>query len=328
MAQRVRLETALRRLFDREDYFGCWLFLVLLGLHDRRAYYKLSEFRDDHHAVVMTVYPTSVRALPSLRMSEILDALERHRDHHFRRVAARRVTGEKSALKFIDEVGFCTGFTAGMGVPCLREAIAGEREPIVPEHLQHDYAIGMTWRIKDSLPQRRAVYYGKVIARRPSFIARNLLGAFLRLRIEPGGYRRLYLRGGLSHCGKLVMDALTKRAVFDRSMAELQEKFLALKVDERADPFSYVWDTMEHRWPDALAQARKLTRQQAAHAIVARYFETAGFGSERAIARLLGIDAGLVEGAARRLEREGAIARGVRVDGHPGAISVLSTLAP
>ncbi len=174
------------------------------------------------------------------------------------------MTGEKSALKFIDEVGFCTGFTAGMGVPCLREAIAGTREPSMPEHIQHDYAIGMTWRIKDSLPQRRAVYYGKVIARRPSFIAREMLGAFLRLRIDRGGYRKLYLRGGLSHCGKLVMDALSKRgaaetrvlklssgyaqpsrrAVFDRAMAELQEKFLALKVDERADPFSYVWDTM------------------------------------------------------------------------------------
>jgi hypothetical protein len=219
-------------------------------------------------------------------MSEILDALERHRDHHFRRIPSRRVTGEKSALKFIDEVGFCTGFTAGMGVPCLREAIAGEREPGMPEHIQHDYAIGMTWRIKDSLPQRRAVYYGKVIARRPSFIA---------------------------------------RAMLDRAMAELQEKFLALKIDERADPFSYVWDTMAHRWPDAIAQARKLTRAQAAHTIVGKYFETAAFGSERAIARLLGIDLALVEAAARRLEREGVIVRGVRIDGCPGAFSLLST---
>ena len=32
----------------------------------------------------------------------ILDALERHRDFHFRRIVSRRVTGEKSALKFID----------------------------------------------------------------------------------------------------------------------------------------------------------------------------------------------------------------------------------
>lgn len=281
-------------------------------------------------------------------MTAVLDALERYRDFHFRRVATRRVTGEKSALRFIDEVGFCTGFTAGMGVPCLREAVAGAREPGMPEHIQHDYAIGMTWRIKDSLPQRRAVYYGKVIARRPSFIARGMLGAFLRLRIEAGGYRRLYLRGGLSHCGKLVMDALSKRgaaetrvlklssgyaqpsrrAVFDRAMAELQEKFLALKVDERADPFSYVWDTMAHRWPDAIAEARNLTRPQAAYVVVAKYFETAAFGSERAIARLLGIDAPLVETAARRLEREGAITRGVRIDGHAGAVSLLSSFAP
>jgi hypothetical protein len=278
--------------------------------------------------------------------SGILDALERHRDFHFRRIPTRRVTGEKSALKFIGEVGFCTGFTAGLGVPCLREAIAGSREPVMPEHIQHDYAIGMTWRIKDALPERRLVYYGKVIAGRPSFIARDLLGAFLRLRVEPGGYRKLYAKGGLSHCGKLVMDTLTKRgaaetrvlklssgyaqpsrrAVFDRAMKELQEKFLALKIGERADPFSYVWDTMEHRWPDAIAEARTITRNEAAYRIVRKIFETTAFMSERAIARIFSIEQSLVEGAARKLERERFITRGVRIDCHPGAICILSTL--
>ncbi len=63
---------------------------------------------------------------------EAVAALERHRDFHFRRTKARRVTGEQSALRFINEVGFCAAFTAGLGVPCLREAIAGEREPAVP----------------------------------------------------------------------------------------------------------------------------------------------------------------------------------------------------
>jgi hypothetical protein len=273
-----------------------------------------------------------------------IEALERHRDHHFRRIPQRRVRGEKSALEFIDQVGFCTGFTAGIGVPCLREAIAGEREPSMPEHIQHDYAIGMTWRIKDSLPKQRLVYYGKVIAGRPSFIARELLGAFLRLRIEPGGYRRLYARGMLSQCGKLVMDALSKRgaaetrvlklssgyaqpsrrAHFDRAMRELQEKFLALKIEERQDPFSYVWDTLDHRWPDAIAEARKLTRSQAAYVIVRKYFEVAGFGAERAIARILQIDPALVEAASRRLERERVITRAIRISGYPGAIAVLA----
>jgi hypothetical protein len=278
--------------------------------------------------------------------SEILDALERHRDFHFRRIRSRRVTGEKSALKFIGEVGFCTGFTSGLGVPCLREAIAGTREPVMPEHIQHDYAIGMTWRIKDSLPERRLVYYGKAIAGRPSFIAREMLGAFLRLRVDPGGYRKLYANGRLSHCGKLVMDTLTKRgaaetrvlklssgyaqpsrrATFDRAMKELQEKFLALKIEERADPFSYVWDTIAHRWPDAITESRKLTRAQAAYLIVRKFFETSSYSTERAIARILNIDQTLVESAAQKLERERIIVRGVRIEGYPGAASVLSSL--
>jgi hypothetical protein len=275
-----------------------------------------------------------------------LDALERHRDHHFRRVRHRRISGDRAALSFIEEVGFCAAFTAGMGVPCLREAIEGMREPPVPEHIQHDRAIMMTWNIKDTLPARKLVYYGKVMGGRPGFIARGLLAAFLRLRAEPRGYRALYERGTLSHCAKLVMDSLTRRGAaetkalklgagyaqakmrgeFDRAMKELQEKFLALKVEEHYDPFTYVWDTMEHRWGEALREARTLTRSEAAYRVVRQYFEIAGFGSERAVARLLAIDPALVDGAARRLERERRLRRAMRVEGLIGAHSILGDL--
>ena len=279
-------------------------------------------------------------------ISDLAEVLERHRDHHFRRIPSRRVSGEKTALQFINETGFCAAFTAGMGVACLREAIEGRREPELPEHIQHDRAIMMTWNLKDTLPARKLVYYGKVLGGRPGFISLEMLPAFLKLRVPSGGYGALYERGRLSHCAKLVMDTLSKRgaaetrvlklssgyaqpsrrAVFDRAMKELQEKFLALKVEERADPFSYVWDTMEHRWPDAIAEARTIARSQAAYLIVRRVFETAGFSSERAIARIFAIDQAFVERAARKLERERIIVRGVRINGHPGAISILSSL--
>jgi hypothetical protein len=273
----------------------------------------------------------------------ILDALERHRDHHFRRIATRRVSGERTALRFIEEVGFCTAFTAGLGIPCLREAIVGEREPVTGEHIQHDYGVVMTWRIKNALPEKRLVYYGKVIAGKPSFIARDLLGAFLKLRVAPVNYRKLYECGTLSHCAKLVMDTLSKRgpaetrvlklssgyaqpkrrAEFDRAMREVQEKFLALKVEERSDPFSYVWDTVEHRWQDAIRETRAISRGQAAYQIVRRYFEIAGFGVERAIARMLAIEPALVEQAARRLEREHIIRRAHPVEGLTGTVAIL-----
>ncbi len=275
-----------------------------------------------------------------------LDVLERHRDHHFRRLPHRRISGERAALGFIEAVGFCAAFTAGMGVPCLREAIEGRREPALPEHIQHDRAIIMTWNIKDSLPARKLVYYGKVLGGRPSFIARDLLAAFLRLRAEPRGYRVLYERGMLSHCARMVMDALSRRGPaetkalklsagyaqpkmrgeFDRAMKELQEKFLALKVEERYDPFTYVWDTIEHRWGEALREGRALARGEAAYRIVRRYFEISGFGNERAVARVLALEPALVEGAARRLERERILRRGMRVEGLVGGHSILTEL--
>ena len=158
----------------------------------------------------------------------------------------------------------------------------------------------MTWRIKDSLPQRRAVT--TAVLSRAEFSRARDPRRVSPASIEPGGYRRLYLRGGLSmreagdgravetwrgrdSRAEAVESAMRDRRgapVFDRAMAELQEKFLALKVDERADPFSYVCNTIEHRWPDAIADARKLTRKRL-RTDRRQVFRPAAFGGERAI---------------------------------------------
>lgn len=283
----------------------------------------------------------------SLDSGNLADRLERHRDHHFRRLPARRVKTDREALSFIDEVGFCAAFTPGIGVPCLREAIEGRREPELPEHIQHDRAIMMTWRFKDEFPAKRAVYYGKVIAGRPGFVALELLPAFLRLRVPPVNYKKLYERGMLSHCGKLVMDALSRRgaaetkalklssgyaqpkmrAQFDLAMKELQEKFLVLKVEERYEPFTYVWDTVEHRWAAALRQARSIPPRAAAYTLVRRYYEIAGYGNERTVARLLGLSAELVDAAVRKLERERLIRRNQRATGIRETLAILTAYA-
>jgi len=154
----------------------------------------------------------------------------------------------------------------------------------------------------------------------------------------------MYRRGQLGLCAKLGMDALSRRgaaetralklssgfaqpsrrAEFDLAMKELQEKFLALKVEERYEPFTYVWDTMEHRWGTALEQARSLNRREAAYAIARRYFEVAGYATEKDAARLLGIDPAGLEAASRRLERDGVIVRGARLEGMVGTYNVLA----
>ncbi|HEY2665154.1 MAG TPA: hypothetical protein VGI47_12495 [Candidatus Binataceae bacterium] len=287
-----------------------------------------------------------MNAGPRLARPDLLEALEAHRDRTFRRTFKARVSDEASALDFINEVGFCSAFTHGLGLPCLREAIAGEREPALPEHIQHDYAIGLTWRLKDSLPARRAVYYGKVVGGRPGFVSLDLLPAFLCLRLRPGTYLDHYRRGDLSLCGKLIMDVLTKRGAcetavlklssgyhgpkkrptFDRAMKELQERFLALKVEERNDPFSYVWDTLRARFSDARSRSRRLRPHAAAMQILTRYFEVAGFGNERSISRVLAIPFDLTGSSAAKLAQAGIVTRNCKIEGLSGPQTVLSRL--
>ena len=118
-----------------------------------------------------------------------------------------------------------------------------------------------------------------------------------------------------------------QRAAFDRAMKELQEKFLALKVEERYDPFTYVWDTVDNRWREAMREARSLSPREAAYRIMQRYFEIAAYGNERTIARILGIGPAMAEQALQRLERERTITRGRRVPHLRETISILATLA-
>ncbi len=129
----------------------------------------------------------------------------------------------------------------------------------------------------------------------------------------------LKLAGGYSQ--------LNRRAEIDRAMKrDLARKFLALKVEEHYEPFTYVWDTLEHRWPDALKESRALSKNEAAYRIIRRYFEVAGFGNERALARILQIDPVLVDGATRKLAHEKIIARDTRIERTSGVYSVLRAL--
>ena len=270
--------------------------------------------------------------------------MERHRDFHFRRLPNRRVKSESQALEFIGEVGFCTAFTAGLNLPCLREAIVGQREPPLPHHIQHDHAIGMTWRLKDVLTAKGAVYYGKALAGRPAFIAPEILPAFLKLRASRTPYLSSFRRGELGLCAKLVMDALrrrpvaataelkvatgyaraSRRAEFDRAMKELQEKFMVLKVEERYEPFTYVWSTLGHRWGDALARAHTLRRGEAAYQLVKHYFLIGAYATPGSLGRLLGIDLELTRRAVAALVADGIVRPSDAVSGLPRGCYLLT----
>jgi poly(A) polymerase/tRNA nucleotidyltransferase (CCA-adding enzyme) len=269
--------------------------------------------------------------------------LERLRDIRFRRLPSLRIRSARSALAFVNAVGCCSTFYRfPEGLPCLWEAVAGRRDPRWPRRSHHDPGIGLTWELKEILPARRQVYYGKLLKGRPVLVALDLFPCFYALvrgRQRARDYRSEYEAGRLSMTAKRIMDAMTrehpqftrelraacfmlepaKTREFERAMAELQQALWVVKVEERYEPtFSYRWDLLEAWLPELVAEGRRLQRRHAVEALVSSYTRSAVFTTTLLMARLFGLPQEEVETAVRALVRRGALLSDCQVGGWPG----------
>ncbi len=270
--------------------------------------------------------------------------IERWRDWSFRRQPARRVRGEKSALRFVNEVGFCfTLSDFGLPVPSLYGAVCGRRHPRWPKHTHHDPEIGLTWRLKDSLPAQRLTYYGKLVKGKPTLVSLAAFPAFCALIREgkaSGDYILDYRQGRMTRAAVQILDALNERGAmstpelrravalhaaertgeFDRTMAELQRGLWIAKVEEVYDPdFYYRWDLLDNWLPDVLGKARDLSRAEAACALITGYLAIAVAAQARFLERLFGLTEPEATAAIATLVHAGKIRPDQRISGIPGA---------
>jgi hypothetical protein len=275
--------------------------------------------------------------------------LLQRRDWNFRRLPGRRVRTSRSALAFVNAVGCCSTFYRfPEGVACLWEAVVGRADPRWPRRSHHDDGIGLTWELKDTLPARRQVYYGKLLKGRPVLVALDLFPVFYA--IVRGGqrsadYLREYRAGRLTHTARRLLDVLVAdhplytrelRAAtfmlapsatreFERAMGELQQGLWVVKTEERYEPtFSYRWDLVDAWLPREVAQARRLSRTAAIDRLLERYMTGAVFASEPALARLFGLQRAEVAAALGRHARAGRVRLGCEVSGWPGRWVVLA----
>ena len=207
-------------------------------------------------------------------------ALLRRRRRNFRQLPSHRVRSARGALAFVEAVGLCSTFHRfPEGLGCLWEAVVGRAAPRWPRRSHHNDGIGLTWELKDVLPARRQVYYGKLVKGRPLLVALDLFPAFyclVRGDQRARAYRTEYEAGRLSLTAKRIMDSLVRESPqytrgiraecfmlepgktreFERAMGELQQGLWIVKTEERYEPtFSYRWDLLE-RWPPSSTCSR------------------------------------------------------------------------
>ena len=275
------------------------------------------------------------------------------RDRRFRRSPERRVQDERAALAFVREVGLCSTFYRfPEGVACLWEAVTGRSNPRWPRHSHHDAGVGLTWELKDTLPARKRVYYGKLLKGRPLLVGLDLFPAFYALvrgRQRARDYRVEYAAGRLSHTARRIMDAMIREHPqytrelranvfmlepartrgFERAMTELQQGLWLVKREERYEPtFSYRWDLLEAWLPEAVAEGRHLSRAAAVERLIERYTRGAVFTTERALAQLFGIASDEVARAVARLGRSRVLRADCPVEGWPGRWIIHASSAP
>src|SRR5215468_1034803 len=265
-------------------------------------------------------------------------ALSARRRENFRQRPGLRVRSARDARRFVDAVGFCSTFHVfPEGVPSLWEAVVGRPRPRWPRRSHHDAGVGLTWELKNVLPHRRLVYYGKLVKARPMLVALDVFPAFYALvrgSQTARDYVGEYQAGRLSVTAKRIMDSLmrespqytrslraecfmlepSKTREFERAMAELQQGLWIVKTEERYEPtFSYRWDLLERWLPEATALGRRLRRSTALDHLLTRYLRAAVYATPAGLARLFAVPRTDVDAAVTRLARARAVSVGVEI---------------
>ena len=242
--------------------------------------------------------------------------VEQVRSHRWRTASARQITDERGALKFIAELGFV-----------LLMPISGTELPSLHAATREQWS---WWDWKQTLPQRKACYYAKLLRRRGTFIAWKSFPSFHAAYADPRPYRRLYRDGLLDRAEKQILDLLDaegplmtrhiRLAFGPRSkentrrvksmLVNLQTRFLITAAGGDTAGWSHHrWDLVD-RWVPmrVLAAARTLSRRDARAKLVVRFVENVVATTPADIAWTFGWDRGEMDSLVSDLTARGEVA--------------------
>lgn len=213
-------------------------------------------------------------------------------DRYRRQKLARyHIRSQRQALGFVEALGFCYAFTSGPGyLPGLFDVLATRSV---------DRMWSWAWRWKDELATQRRLFYGKVLRRKPTYVAMDYLPHFFALSGNVGerdDYLQAYREGRLSLVARSIYEYVQahgpcstwvlrrqfvsdgdRGAGFHKALSGLQERFLLAKVGElESGSYSYVWDTFDRWMPQVVLAAGRINTTEAAAVVLDRYLQTVG----------------------------------------------------
>ena len=256
------------------------------------------------------------------------DPLEAHR---LKLERAHRVKTADQLVKLVDTLGFCFAFTGERSYPV---PAAFDHLETRSEHKKWDWM----WPWKDELPEKKRLYYGKLLVKKPTFVSMKVLPVFYATFGRAGeadDHLDDVRAGRLSEIARRVVEYLAThgetqkkrmradlgieskegRVDLEKAIDELQRLMYVSRVKavgERSDDYNYTYDLFVRRYPEVTKAAERLSSADAADALLDRLLAVAGGIAPKQIARLFDWED---ERVARTVERAEARRRAVRSDG-------------
>ena len=251
-------------------------------------------------------------------------ALRARRLERWGQTPGTRIGGPEAAVALIERVGVATLFPASAEVPNLYHAYMGD--PGARTDSGHDSPSGAVYGWRWALGRREAAFYTAIVRNRPTWVGWALLPAVLRLRGELRGAPELHEAGELSGNALRVAQALEaaggvlstgelrreagfptgkeQRAAYLKAVEELDTRLLLAKVFAAGD------DDMRHalvraRYPEQVAAAEGLTREEALARVLAVYLPHAVYAVPAILAKDLRLPEAELRAALGRLVEAG-----------------------
>ncbi len=230
------------------------------------------------------------------------ELLEQHRE----RITARhRVRNADQLVSLVDGVGFCFAFTPAEGLPI----------PACFDHLStsdDDRKWGWMWGWKDELAEAKRIYYGPVLARKPTFVSMRLLpvlyATFGRAG-EPDDHLEDVRAGRISDIGRRIIELVTQkgevqtrrmraelgitskegRGQYDKALDEVQRLMYVARVKavgEGREEYNYTYDLFVRRYPEVVKAAGPIASADARGRILSTAVGLAGGLTEKQAAKL------------------------------------------
>lgn len=265
-----------------------------------------------------------------------VDCLRSRRRDRWGQTPDTRLQDPEAAARLIERVGLATLFPASPEVPNLFHAFVGD--PAATTDSRHDGPSGEVYSWRWALGRKEAAFYTAIVRDRPTWVSWDLLPAVLRLRGETRSPRELHAAGQLSTAALRVARSLEEsggvlstgelrkqagfptgkpeRAAYLKAVAELDTRLLLAKVFA-PDDLDMRHALVRTRYPEHVAQAGRLTREDALARLLAAYLPAAGYAVPKTLARHLGLpEPELRTGLDRLVANDHAVP--VSLSGHDG----------